>query len=278
MASLSGNSRAASELGSSDGLVEIRTRKNIQWEVVSPSEVIDETMVPVGSSKPGYHIWRDKTNLYHGKPSYRFYAQDDKQTRVEMTALYVTEKDIAGMDDRVAKAHVAAKSLYHFGQGMIRAGEVWTYAYGLYLPSTLTAGSQGILSQWHGIADRTTVVLPEGTLKAYSLETFNSEILGAMYFVGPIGHDRQTNQPNGYKVDQGGYPPISLKVGDGLLYLLVRTDYARVTDKEDRINLRPPQTGPKASPGGTKEVSVVFSRRLDELPKNAWIDMKWEIL
>lgn len=277
MAAILGTNPVASDSIPSDGLTEIRTRKTIQSQLVDSVDIIDKNMVPVGAKKPGYHIWQDTKNPYRGKASYRFYAQDDKQTRIEMTALFATAKDIAEMTEQQVKAHKAAKSLYHFGKGMIKAGETWTYEYGLYLPSSLNAHSQGIISQWHGIPDRTTVMLPNGTLKTYSLEAFNSEILSQMYFVGPIGHNVTTKQANGYKVDQGGYPPMSLKVGNGSLYLLVRADYARVTDKTDRVNLRPPKTGPKTSPKGSKHVSIPFMKRLDKLPRDTWIDMKWEI-
>lgn len=87
MAALFGNSQAVSDIVPSEGLTEIRARKSIQWEVVDPVDIIESIMVPVGSNKPGYHMWLDTKNLYRGKPSYRFHAQDDKQTRVDTASI-----------------------------------------------------------------------------------------------------------------------------------------------------------------------------------------------
>ena len=45
-----------------------------------------------------------------------------------------------------------------------------------------------------------------------------------------------SGKPNGYYVDQGGYP-LSLKIGGGYLHLYARADFNKVTDKSDRVNL-----------------------------------------
>ncbi|MCG8554626.1 MAG: polysaccharide lyase [Proteobacteria bacterium] len=259
-------------------LTEITARSNVQTGIHTPSELIDCNMVPVGSSGTGYQIWRDPKNLYNGNPSYRFLMVDDSKTRVEFSALYVTAVDIAGLTQQQIDANVAAKSLYHYGRGMATTGEAWVYEYGLWLPGTLDASSKGIISQWHGVPDRTTVVDPQGKLHRYTLERFTTEVLSRMYFMGTDGYDLTTDQPNGYRVDQGGYPPMSLKVGEGYLYLLARADYNRVTDKTDRLGLSPPSSGPKRSPLGTKTISLPYMQLLSDLPKGQWIDMKWTIV
>ena len=267
-------------------LTEIKARTNVQISIQTKASLIDCNMVPVGANRDGYHLWRDPNNLYQGKPSYHFYMKDDKTNRVELSSAFVTQENIDKLSKDKIDENIAAKSLYHYGQGFVTKGEAWTYEYGLWLPSSLDKKSKGIISQWHGVVDRTTVSDPSGNLTNYSLSDFNSYVLTKMRFKGSIGYDLKTNKENGYKVDQGGYPPLSLKVGEGNLYLLARVDHNRITDKTDRINLRPPQKKSKAkavmqmkrSKGGSKEISIPFWKPLTELPKDQWIDMKWEIV
>ncbi|WP_175404526.1 heparin lyase I family protein [Endozoicomonas atrinae] len=198
---------------SRDTLVEVRERYNIQLDVVEEKELLAGKMLPVGANKPGYHIWEDRENRYNNQPSYHFYMKDGKTKRVELSTIYTTAEDIEHLNRRELKEHNAAKSIYHFGTGMVERGEEWIYEYGLWLPSSMDETTQGIISQWHGTADRTTILTPEGEVITYSLEDFNKKVLTKMEFKQNVGMDPKTGKPNGYFIDQGGYPPLSLKMG-----------------------------------------------------------------
>ena len=258
--------------------VEISERINIQTEVVTPSQLIGGNMIPVGSKGLGYEIRKDTQNQYKGNTTFHFLRKDDQKTRVEFSSAFITSFDIQELSKKQIDQHIAAKSLYHFSKGIVGKGQPWVYEYGLWLPKSINQKTQAIISQWHGVADRTTIQTPEGEIKTFSLETFNDKILTRMFFKKNLGFDKTTKKPNGTRVDQGGYPPVSLKLGDGFLYLLARADFSRVTDKSDRVNLRPSQVGKiKYSPLRTKVVTIPFAKKLDSLPREQWIDMKWVI-
>jgi len=261
-----------------NSLDEITNRFNVQTEVVNSEQIIDDKMIPVGSIGGGYHVFRDYENTYKGKPSYLFVMKDDMKNRVEFSALFTIDKDISHLSSSQQSDNVKAKSLYHYGKGKVsKSRKTWIYSYGIWLPSSLNEESKGIISQWHGIPDRTTILTPAGKIIEYSLGDFNSEVLSEMYFKSGYGYNIDNKRENGFIVDQGGYPPVALKVGNGYLFLSVRSDTNRVTNKKDRVNLRPPLTGPKASNLGTKTISIPYIKLLSELPKDQWIDMRWEV-
>ncbi len=268
---------AATSTVNKDNLVEIKQRYNIQTGIRAGDQLIDN-MLPVGSQGEGYQIYKDLHNLYKGKPSYRFTMQDNQKTRVELSALFVTDKDIAALSPKQVEELINAKSLYHYGQGKsTRNGDTWVYKYGLLLPKETNSQSQGIISQWHGIPDRTSVLSPDGKITNYSLSEFNSSILTKMYFKKDKGIDIGTGKANGYFVDQGGYPPVALKIADGYLYVSIRSDSKRISDKTDRVNLKPADSGPKQSRKQSKTVSIPYTFPLAEIPKEQWLDLKWEI-
>ena len=105
-------------------LVEVRERYNIQLDVVEETELLAGKMLPVGTKKPGYHIWVDRENLYNNQASYHFYMKDGNAERVEMSTIYTTKEDIKHLNRRELKEHTAAKSIYHFGTGMVPRGKL----------------------------------------------------------------------------------------------------------------------------------------------------------
>ena len=251
-------------------------------DIIPERNVIDCSMIPIGSPNvPGFEIWRDPNMLYNGKPSYHFKMKDQSERRVEFQNVYVTQSDIdeAGLTEQEVSDHQLTRSLYHFGKGEAKKGETWIYEYGLYLPETITS-QLGIITQWHGMPDRTTIHTPTNDTIYYKHSDFISQILSKMYFNQSIGYDKQTEQPNGYILDYGGNPPVALRVRNGYLYLLARLDRARITnDRDERIHIYPPNNFPESatSPEGNKTVFGVWSKPLSEIPLNEWIDMKFEI-
>lgn len=261
--------------------VRISHKINAPVDIVSEVEILDRSMVPIGATdaRHGYGIWRDPEKLYRGIPSYHFWMKDNKHKRVELQALYVTQNDIddAGLSAKEIQDHQLALSLYHFGKGEAPKGERWVYEYGLYLPSSIGPTSSGIIAQWHGMPDRTTLKHSDGKVTEYSLSEFVTQIMSSMYFKGAVAYSKTNSRPNGIIRDYGGNPPIALKVGDGCLYLVCRVDRSRVTVPNEKIHMRPPLVESKKSPEGNKTIFGVWEEHLSNLPKNQWLNMKFEI-
>ena len=79
-----------------------------QADIVPESQILDCSMIPIGATDvSGYGIWRDPDKLYKGMPSYHFKMKDDKERRVELQALYVTQSDIveAGLTQQEIQDH-----------------------------------------------------------------------------------------------------------------------------------------------------------------------------
>ncbi|WP_242203522.1 heparin lyase I family protein [Aestuariivivens insulae] len=253
-----------------------------QGDIIPTDKIIDCHMIPIGSpNAPGFEIWRDPQMLYNGKPSYRFKMIDQSKTRVELQTLFVTQQDLdeAGLTNQDIEDHVATKSLYHFGKGEAKKGETWRYEYGLYLPEGLK-DMTGIITQWHGMPDRTTVVTPEKDTIYVPHKEFVDDYLSVMYFNGAIGYNKSDDTVNGYILDAGGNPPMALRVKNGYLYLICRLDRARVTnDRDERIHIYPPNNFPESatSQEGNKTVYGIWSQPLSELPIEQWIDMKIDV-
>ncbi|WP_242203524.1 heparin lyase I family protein [Aestuariivivens insulae] len=251
-------------------------------DIAPSSKIIDCHMIPIGNPNvPGFEIWRDPQMLYNNKPSYRFKMMDQSKKRVELQALFVTQDDIdeAGLTEQEVQDHLATKTLYHFGKGEAKKGETWRYEYGLYLPEVLK-DMTGIITQWHGIPDKTTVVTPENDTIYVPHKEFVDDYLSVMYFTDAIGYKKSDNIPNGYILDAGGNPPLSLQVKNGYLYLICRLDRARVhSSNSERVHIYPPNNFPESatSPEGNKTVYGIWSQPLSELPIEQWIDMKIDV-
>lgn len=261
----------------------IRYDYNAQEDIIPTSKVLDCSMIPIGSPKTaGYEIYRDPTMLYNNKPSYRFKMISDRERRVELQNLYVTQEDIdeAGLTSQQVSDYQRTHSLYKFGKGEVKKGETATYEYGLYLPEKLK-DMTGIITQWHGMPDRTTIVTPANDTMFVPHDEFVKDYLSRMYFKSSIGYDSVSNQPNGYILDSGGNPPMALRVRNGYLYLIARIDRARVTNDRgpERVHIYPPSNWPESatSPLGTKSVYSVYAEKLEDLPIEEWIDMKFVV-
>ena len=264
--------------GLETGGVRIKKRYDPNNDVIKPEQIYSDYFIPVGTRLSGYRISKDTENLYYGLPSYHFYMKDDKFDRVEMTTNFSTYRELSKIRGKKRRELRQVKALSYYGRRDVAKGQYRTYEYGLWIPTSVDNSTKAIISQWHGMPDRTTYRTPKGKVERLSKFRFCKRILRKMYFVEDKGYDLETEEPNGYFVDQGGYPPLTLQIKGGKLYVLARADFNRVTDKTDRVSLSPARSKVlKYSPGETKVVAMPFSKDLSELPKKQWIDLKWEI-
>ena len=87
-------------------LMPLTERVNVQADSARINQIIDGCWVAVGTNKP-HAIQRDFTNLFDGKPSYRFelktedntlegYAKGETKGRAEFSYCYATSDDFRG--------------------------------------------------------------------------------------------------------------------------------------------------------------------------------------
>ena len=88
-------------------LMPLTERVNVQADSARINQIIDGCWVAVGTNKP-HAIQRDFTNLFDGKPSYRFelktedntlegYAKGETKGRAEFSYCYATSDDFTGL-------------------------------------------------------------------------------------------------------------------------------------------------------------------------------------
>ena len=91
-------------------LMPLTERVNVQADSARINQIIDGCWVAVGTNKP-HAIQRDFTNLFDGKPSYRFelktedntlegYAKGETKGRAEFSYCYATSDDFRGITCR----------------------------------------------------------------------------------------------------------------------------------------------------------------------------------
>ncbi|MDB2673840.1 polysaccharide lyase [Akkermansiaceae bacterium] len=270
----------AAKLRSQD-LERVMGKFHAQVDLVPEDEILDGRMIPIGSTtaRRGSGIWKDSGNLYQGKPSYYFWMETNKGRRVELQTLFVTKQDVekAELNNEEILSHQKLSTLYHFGEGEAKKGERWVYEYGLFLPSTMDQTTSGIISQWHGMPDRTTVKDAEGKVVEHSFEEFRKDYLGKYDLEKEQLVRASDGKASGEIIDAGGNPPMALKVGGGYLFLVCRADHSRVTVPGERVHLKPPLAKTKKSPEGNKEIFGLWEKKLSELPRDQWMDVKFEV-
>ncbi|MEZ3442340.1 MAG: polysaccharide lyase, partial [Alistipes sp.] len=225
-------------------LVPILPRVNVQADSARLEQVVDGEWVAVGTRK-AHAIQHDYTRPYDGKPSYRFelkaddntlagYAPGETKGRAELSFCYATAADWAG---RTAEDYDAAhrmKTVYHQGKGIAPQGSSREYRFAVYIPDDLSPDVCTIFAQWHGMPDRTLTQSPEGMIRRLTAEEF-LELESRMVFKKDTGYDKLggvdkkgrplvAREPNGWKVEQGGYPPLAFGFQQGLFYIKANSD------------------------------------------------------
>lgn len=281
-----------------EGLEPILPRVNVQADSARLDQVIDGEWVAVGTRKP-HAIQHDHTRLYGGKPSYRFelkaddntlagYAPGETKGRAELSYCYATAADFAGLSEADYEAAHRMKTVYHHGKGITPQAGVREYRFAVYIPDDLSPDVCTIFAQWHGMPDRTLTQSPEGEVRRMTTAEF-LELESRMVFKKEKGYDRLegvdkkgnprvAKEPNGWKVEQGGYPPLAFGFQRGQFYIKVNSDRRWMTDKDDRCSANP-LTAKILKPvmSEYKASTIAYAMPFGEFPKNRWVEFRVKI-
>ena len=224
----------------SDNLTPLKERVNVQADSARTNQIIDGRWVAVGTNKP-HTIQLDYSRPFQGKPSYRFelkqedntlegYAQGETKGRAELCYCYAVANDFRNYPATEYLNAQKMKTVYHYGKGSCPQGSSMSYTFSVYIPRTLDKEVSTIFAQWHGMPSRTLVSDPDGKVMRLSVEEF-LELEKRMIFKKNIAHDKITKinskgdtiykagKPNGWLIEQGGYPPLAFGFSQGYFYL-----------------------------------------------------------
>ncbi|MEG1982800.1 MAG: heparin lyase I family protein [Alistipes sp.] len=282
------------------GLTPILPRVNVQVDSAKIDQIIDNQWVAVGTKRP-HAIQHDATLPFEGKPSYRFelkegdntlsgYAPGETKGRAELSFCYATSRDFVGEPAAVYDAANQMKTVYHHGKGITPQATHRSYTFSVYIPATLSPEVSTIFAQWHGMPSRTLVQTPTGEVKKLSTEEFLA-LAERMIFKKNAGYDkverlnkegktvfRAAKEPNGWLVEQGGYPPLAFGFANGLFYIKANSDRRWLTDKDDRCNANPAKTAIMQPVTSTYKASTIaYKLPFADFPKECWITFQVEI-
>ena len=295
-------------------LVPLTERVNVQADSARANQIIDGCWVAVGTNKP-HAIQRDYTHLFDGKPSYRFelktedntlegYAKGETKGRAEFSYCYATSDDFKGLPADVYQKAQITKTVYHHGKGACPQGSSRDYEFSVYIPSSLDSNVSTIFAQWHGMPDRTLVQTPQGEVKKLTIDEF-VELEKTTFFKKNAGHEKvakldkhgnndknfliwmkdkngnpvyKAGKPNGWLVEQGGYPPLAFGFSGGMFYIKANSDRKWLTDKDDRCNANPGKT-PVMKPVTSeyKASTIAYKLPFADFPKDCWITFRVHI-
>ncbi|MBC9797748.1 heparin lyase I family protein [Sinomicrobium weinanense] len=289
--------------GQQQKTVPLMPRVNIQADSAGKKDIIDQQWVAVGINRP-YSIQHDYSLLFRGKPSYRFelktsdnalqgYAKGSTKGRAELSYCYATSdnfKDLPGSDYEHARK---MKTVYHHGKGITPQGASMRYTFSVFISSSLPENISAIFAQWHGMPSRRLASTPEGQVKMLSVDEFLS-LYDRMIFKKNIAHDKITKKnkggrvtykagkPNGWLIEQGGYPPLAFGFSKGYFYIKANSDRKWLTDKTDRCNADPSKT-PVMQPVTSryKASTILYKEPFSDFPKDKWVtfnvDVDWTV-
>jgi heparin lyase len=288
----------------------ITTRVDVQGSIAPDSAVIDGEWVAVGT-KASYAIARDSSRMIEGKPSFRFelkqtdntlagYNEGETKGRAELCYCYATADDIKQLSQKQFENAVIARKVYHFGKGEAPQGSHYSYRFSIYVPHDLSADVNTIFAQWHGMPDRTLLKTTDGIVKKVSDDEF-ARLSDTVLFKKDTGYDKvpildargrqrtdingkprfkTASEPNGWMVEQGGYPPLAFGFSNGWFYIKANSDRKWMTDKSDRCNINP-EKGAIMQPvtSNYKASTIVWKEPFDDFPKDSWVtfvvDVRW---
>lgn len=263
------------------GFQPIPYRVDIQSQIAPDKSIIDSQWVAVGSKKE-HAIGYDFNCLYKAKPSFRFQLLEDDNTlagykagetkgRAELSYCYATQEDVKGLTAEQMAHEILAKTVYHNGKGAVKQGSKVYYRFSLWVPSSLSPDVNTIFAQWHGMPDRTLLMNPQGQIKQISKAEF-AQLCQQMTFKKDKGYDKQSKRPNGWMIEQGGYPPLAFGFADKHFYIKANSDRKWLTDKSDRCNANLNKSNILEPIRSTYKSSVIAYREpLSQFPKDRWV-------
>ncbi len=277
----------------------IAERVNIQADSARREQVIDGEWVAVGIRKPEA-LCRDYTRMYDGKPSFRFtlgaedntlkgYSPGETKGRSELSYCYATAADFAEMTPDAYAAAQKMKTVYHHGKGICPQGTAWRYTFAVYVPKELDGRVSTIFAQWHGMPDRTLVTDPDGRVRQLSTEEFVA-LYDTVVIKKEVAYRRveatdrkgrtiwKAGDPTGWKVEQGGYPPLAFGFSGGWFYIKANSDRRWFTDKDDRCNANPEKAGVMQPVTSEFKASTIAAKMpFAEFPKDRWVTFTVEV-
>lgn len=281
------------------GLESIPERVNVQADSARMEQVIDGQWVAVGIRKEGT-LCRDFTRPYAGKPSFRFtlgvedntlkgYAPGETKGRSELSYCYATAADFAALPPEEYVDAQKMKTVYHHGKGICPQGSSWRYTFAVYIPSELDSQVSTIFAQWHGMPDRTLVTTPDGRVMKLPVREFvamsdTTVIRKEKVYRAVASTDRRgrpvmrAGEPTGWKVEQGGYPPLAFGFSGGWFYVKANSDRRWFSDKDDRCNANPAKAEVMQPVCSEYKCSTIACKMpFAEFPKDCWVEFTVEI-
>lgn len=280
--------------GFSQNRIPIMERVNIQSDSARLNQIVDGEWVCVGLKKD-YAIQYDYDIKFDGKPSYRFELKKDDNTlsgysegstkgRAEMAYCYALSSDFEeSIPDEYEKAS-RMKTVYHHGKGSCAQGSCMKYRFSIYVPTDLSSNVSTIFAQWHGMPSRTLVSDPNGNVMQLSDSEF-LKLENRMIFKKDVAYDKiviknskgrvvykRDKKPNGWIVEQGGYPPMAFGFSNGYFYIKANSDAQWLSDKTVRCNSNPDECEilkPKRK--GFKSSVIAYKMLFDDFPKEKWV-------
>ena len=280
-------------------LESIPERVNVQADSARMEQVIDGQWVAVGIRKEGT-LCRDFSRPYARKPSFRFtlgvedntlkgYAPGETKGRSELSYCYATAADFAALPPEEYVDAQKMKTVYHHGKGICPQGSSWRYTFAVYIPSELDSQVSTIFAQWHGMPDRTLVTAPDGRVMKLPVREFvamsdTTVIRKEKVYRAVASTDRRgrsvmrAGEPTGWKVEQGGYPPLAFGFSGGWFYVKANSDRRWFSDKDDRCNANPAKAEVMQPVCSEYKCSTIACKMpFAEFPKDRWVEFTVEI-
>lgn len=256
-------------------------RVNVQADSAQIHQIIDGRWVAVGTNAPHSIQW-DTLRLFNGQPSFRFelrqndntlegYNQGETKGRAELCYCYATSADFTEQSQEIYNHAQKMKTVYHYGKGSCAQGSAMSYTFSIYVPATLSPEVSTIFAQWHGMPSRTLVADSTGKVMQLTTAQF-LDIEKRMYFKKNIAYDKATNRPNGWIIEQGGYPPLAFAFSNGYFNIKANSDRKLLTDKTDRCNANPAKAKVMVPVTSTYKASTIaYKMPFEDFPKDCWV-------
>ncbi|WP_163935034.1 heparin lyase I family protein [Paraferrimonas sp. SM1919] len=257
--------------------VELKSRIVAQTQVALEQDIIDGVWGIVGN-KPnqGAHVYRNPKGGPNGEPSYLFHAKSNKVNRIEFTEAFGRFDTLDKLSAERLEKVLAIKDAY-LNVDVGHYGDTVTYSWSTKFPQNLDKNSQGIVAQWHGRPDR-TLIEKDGLIQYLSIDEFYTLQQQYQFRKDKKAINRRTNKVENILIDgAAGGPIAALRLGDGYLHMIVRSENARRSDSLTKV--KPKATSPlgKTISKGSKQGALVWKLPVSQITKDKWMNFKVEI-